>query len=60
MKRAKQRKYVTLKQVRRRPHYRLADLQAQMPGGQFEWTPELRAWEEMEPVGRESGSDKSL
>ena len=56
MKRAKQRKFLQLKQVRSRPHYRLADLLAQMP----EWTPEFRAWEEMKPVGREFGADRSL
>jgi hypothetical protein len=43
---------LVLKEVRRRPHYRLADLLAQMP----ELTPEFRAWEEMEPVGREFGA----
>ena len=47
MTRAKQRKFVTLKPLRRRPRYRLADLVAQMPEGQFQWTTELRAWEEM-------------
>ena len=60
MKRAKQKKFVTLKPLRRRPNYRLADLLAQMPGGKFEWTPELRAWDEMKPVGREFGADESL
>ena len=56
MKRAKQRKFLQLKQVRSRPHYRLADLLAQMP----DWTPEFRAWEEIKPVGREFCADKSL
>lgn len=60
MKRAKRRQFLTSKPSHRKPRYRLVDLLAQMPGGKFEWTPELRAWEEMEPVGREFCADKSL
>lgn len=57
MKRAKHRRFVKKNRAARRPHYRLADLLAQMPDGKIEWTPELRAWEDMKPVGREFGAD---
>jgi hypothetical protein len=59
MKRAKQRKVSTVESGRRRQRYRLADLLAQMPKGKIEWTPELREWDEMKPVGREFGADES-
>ena len=55
MKRAKRRR-PPLPTVRR-PRYKLADLLAQLPG-RIEWTPELRAWEQMAPVGREFGAAK--
>lgn len=60
MKRAKHRQFLKSKQPRQRPRYRLVDLIAQMPEGKFEWTPELRAWDEMKPVGREFGADEDL
>lgn len=60
MKRAKRRTLLPSKPSRPRPHYRLADLLAQMPEGKFELSPEQRAWDERKPVGREFGADKSL
>jgi len=57
MKRAKRRRFTTLIHRGCKPGYHLADLLAQMPGGKVEWTPELRAWDEMKPVGREFGAD---
>lgn len=59
MKLAKQRWHAKVARPKSRPRYRLADLLAQMPEGKFEWTPELRVWEEMRPVGREFGSDEA-
>ena len=40
-----------------RGRYRLDDLLAQMPPGPLAWTPEMRAWDEMKPVGREFGAE---
>jgi hypothetical protein len=40
-----------------RGRYRLDELLAQMPPGPLEWTPEMRAWDEMKPVGREFGAE---
>ena len=60
MKRAKRRHFLKSKQPRQIPRYRLADLIAQMPEGKFDWTSELRAWDEMKPVGREFGADENL
>lgn len=37
----------------RKPRYRLSDLLAQMPPGRIELDEEMRAWENMPPVGRE-------
>ena len=34
-------------------HYRLSELQAQMPPGPFELDEEMRAWDNMTPVGKE-------
>jgi hypothetical protein len=60
MKRAKQRKFSKAASRRPKPRYRLADLLAQMPEGRIEWSPELRAWEQMAPVGREFGAAEGL
>ena len=40
-----------------KPRYRLSDLLAQMPPGRMELPPDLQAWENMAPVGREFGAD---
>ena len=52
---AKRSKEGTRRPVRVR--YRLDELLAQMPPGPLEWTPEMRAWDEMKPVGREFGAE---
>lgn len=43
-----------------RPRYRLSDLIAQMPAGPIELTEEMRAWESMSSVGKESAPDPML
>ena len=57
MKQAKRRQLVD-RNVGRIPRkrYRLADLLAQMPEGKISLSAELRAWEEMRPVGCEFGA----
>ena len=58
MKRAKRRLIAKKNRAARRPRYLLAELLSQMPDGKIELTAELRAWDEMTPVGREFGADK--
>lgn len=41
-----------------KPHYRLADLLAQCAPGPIELSAEMRAWENMAPVGREVIDDE--
>ena len=48
-----------LRPKRNRPRYRLADLLAQMPPGRIELDAELKAWENMRPVGREFGAEEN-
>ncbi len=60
MKRAKQKKTPNRPAPGLKKRYRLANLLAQCTYGTFEWTPELLAWDEMKPVGREFGADESL
>jgi hypothetical protein len=54
MKIAKKREF---RPKRKQPCYRLVDLLAQMPAGRIELSPELQAWENMRPVGREFWAD---
>ena len=55
MKAAKTRHRIFTKN-RQRPRYRLAELLAQMPSGRMELDADLKAWENMAPVGREFGA----